>query len=251
MASKAQKKFLIGTSGWSYYHWKEIFYPPELPSTRWFDYYSKVFSTVEINATFYRNFKDKTFEKWRDQARKKFKYVLKAPKTITHIHYLKDVNDEIKEFWRKASILEDWLGLILLQLAPKTSYEPALLKDAILAFGDPSKVAVEFRNKQWLTDEIKKLLSEINAVFCNADSPKSELVDWVTSTEAAYIRLHGRKRWYSHDYSDAELENIAGLAKKFAQKTKKVYVFFNNDVGGYAVKNALRLAELLGLKTTR
>lgn len=245
MTKEKQKRILIGTSGWNYYHWKGVFYPSDLPSSRWFDYYSKIFPTVEVNATFYRNFKEKTFEKWREQAPSNFKYVLKAPKVITHIRYLKDVDDQIKDFWRKASLLQTRLGLILLQLAPKTPYDPERLKETILAFENPQKVAVEIRSKEWFTEEVKKILAQINAPFCNADSPKMKLSDWVTSSKAAYIRLHGRSRWYSHDYSDEELFEIATLAKKFSQKAQEVYIFFNNDFGGYAIKNALKLMEIL------
>ena len=241
-------KFLVGTSGWSYPHWKGTFYPDDLPKSRWFEYYASVFPTVEVNATFYRRFKDKTFENWRDKVPGHFRYVLKAPKPITHVKYLEDAETEIKEFWRQATILGERLGLILLQLAPKTPYDPERLRRALEAFGDPSKVAVEFRNKQWLCDEVKALLTNMNVPFCSADSPKTKLLDWTTSTYAAYIRLHGRKRWYSYDYSDDELREIAELARRMGERAESVYIFFNNDIGGYATKNALKLMELLGVR---
>ena len=91
------------------------------------------------------------------------------------------------------------------------------------------------------------MLAETGSVFCTADSPKTGLMDWVTS-DTAYIRLHGRKKWYACNYSNKELEEIAALAKKMAKRgAKKIYIFFNNDFKGYAPENALALMEMLGV----
>ena len=169
-------KFLIGTSGWTYDHWKGLFYPQDCPKSRWFDYYATHFLTVEINATFYRTFKDETYRKWYERAPADFCYVLKAPKTITHRKYLVDAGVEIEAFDRSAALLQDKLGIILLQIAPGTPYDLERLKRALMTFHDPRKVAVEFRNKRWFTEETKRLLEELGTTFCDADSPKCELV---------------------------------------------------------------------------
>jgi uncharacterized protein YecE (DUF72 family) len=239
-------QFLVGTSGWTYPDWQGIFYPEAWPKSRWLEYYVTKFTTVEINATFYRTFKDQTYHKWRERAPRGFCYVLKTPRFITHRKRLKDADAEIKSFWRSACLLEDKLGLILLQLAPSTAYDPDLLRKALLSFGDPRKIAVEFRHKKWLTEEIRDLLKEVGCVACNPDSPGGELTDWVTS-EVAYIRLHGRKQWFDYDYSLQELREIAALARRMAKLgAKQVYIFFNNDFAGYAPRNALTILEMLG-----
>ncbi len=243
--NETRTRILIGTSGWTYDHWKESFYPQGYPKSRWFEYYAAHFSTVEINATFYRAFKDQTYQKWYERAPSDFVYVLKAPKTITHRKYLEDVEEEIKTFDRSASLLHDKLGIILLQIAPGAPYDLDRLKNALLAFKDPQKVAVEFRNKRWITDETRDLLKEIGATFCDAESPRSGLTGWVTSRQV-YFRLHGRERWYSYNYSVEELSEIAELVRKAAiQGAERVYVFFNNDFEGFATKNALALREIL------
>jgi uncharacterized protein YecE (DUF72 family) len=243
--SSQEPKFRVGTSGWNYPHWKGVFYPEQCPKIRWFEYYATKFPTVEVNATFYRRFQDQTYHKWRERVSSQFRYVLKVPRLITHRKYLNDVGADIREFWRSATLLEEKLGLVLLQLAPSTPYHPERLKDALLAFGDPGKVAVELRHKRWCTDETKNLLQEVGAAFCSADSPRSELLDWVTS-QNAYIRLHGRKRWYDYDYSTAELKEITNLASQMTKEgAGTVYIFFNNDYGGHAVTNALALMEML------
>ena len=238
-------RFLVGTSGWTYPQWKGLFYPEGWPQSRWFEYYITKFATVEVNATFYRWFKDPTYHKWRARAPAGFRYVLKAPKLITHRKYLKDVREQIGDFCRSAALLEDRLGLILLQLAPNMPHDLDLLRSALLEFDDPRKIAVEFRHQQWFVDETRNLLEELGSVFCTADSPKTKLMNWVTS-EVAYIRLHGRRRWYAHDYSRRELAEIADLAREMVTAgAKTIYIFFNNDSEGNAPKNALTLQEML------
>jgi uncharacterized protein YecE (DUF72 family) len=238
-------QFLVGTSGWNYPQWRGVFYPEGLAQSKWFGHYTGFFPTVEVNATFYRFFKDSVYEKWRERAPEKFIYVLKAPRLITHLKRLIRVEEDIRSFWKSASILRDKLGLIFLQLAPNTKYDPPQLINALSAFPDARKVAVEFRSKEWLTDETKSLLRETGAVFCASDSPKSRITDWVTS-KTAYIRLHGRKHWYADNYSDSELREIAKLARGMAARgAEKVYIFFNNDFEGYAVQNAMTLLKML------
>ena len=147
------KTVRVGTSGWSYPHWKAVFYPEGLARARWFEFYSRTFSTVEVNATFYRFFKESTYCKWRDTAPEGFRYVLKVPRVITHRKFLAGVDEDIRRFCASAAILEHTLGLLLLQLAPQTPYDPDRLGRALRAFEDPSRVAVEFRHKRWLNEQ--------------------------------------------------------------------------------------------------
>ncbi len=154
---------------------------------------------------------------------------------------------EIREFDRSVSLLENKFGLVLLQLAPQTPYNPDRLYKALTTFNNPARVAVEFRHEQWFTDEIAALLRETGATFCSVDSPKIGLMDLVTS-ENAYIRMHGRSGWYNADYSDQQLQEVCELCNTMAaQGAKRIYNYFNNDFGGFAPKNALRLKEMLGV----
>ena len=235
----------VGTSGWTYDHWKGCFYPEGLPKSRWFDYYSSRFPAVEINATFYRTFKDQTYLNWRERAPQGFGYVLKAPRSITHRKYLLDAEEEIKSFSRSGTLLEDRFEMILLQVAPGTPFDLDRLSRALLAFPDPGRVAVEFRNPRWLCPAVEVLLQTVGAAFCNVDSPRQKLTEILTS-DRAYLRLHGRKHWYSYNYSSSELEELAGIARRLADRgASRVYIFFNNDFEGYAPANALALLETL------
>ncbi|GAP12724.1 uncharacterized conserved protein [Longilinea arvoryzae] len=237
--------FFIGTSGWTYDHWKECFYPGDLAKSRWFDFYAARFNAVEVNATFYRAFQDQTYLKWKARAPRGFGYVLKAPRTITHRKLLRGAEADIQAFCRSAALLGDAFEMILLQVPPGLPYDPGVLRGALQAFPDPSRVAVEFRSPRWFNPQVESLLSALGACFCNVDSPRQPLTEVLTA-ERAYLRLHGREHWYSSDYSAADLDGIAGVARRLIERgARRVYIFFNNDFGGFAPANALALQKLL------
>lgn len=244
-ASRADTAFFIGTSGWTYDHWKGLLYPPMLPKKCWFDYYTGLFNAVEVNATFYRTFKDTTFQNWRQRAPQGFGYVLKAPQLITHRKYLLEVDEEIRTFYQSCLLLQEKFEMILLQVAPNMPYDLKRLQKALSAFPDPSRVAVEFRRPEWLNPETMSLLRSIGAAICNVDSPQQRITGSLTSNRA-YLRLHGRNRWYTHNYSLDELREIADLAINLVnQGAQRVYIFFNNDFEGYAPANARSLRSML------
>lgn len=236
---------IIGTSGWTYPEWRGTFYPNNMSAKNWLQFYSEHFDMVEMNATFYRFFKKENFQRWHDIVPNHFRFIVKAPRIITHRRHLIHCEDVIQEFCTSIKPLGNRLALILLQLAPRTAYAPDRLEKALLAFPQRHKVVVEFRDKKWLTDEVKALLTRLKVVFCATDSPKTDLVSWVTS-QTAYIRLHGHKKWYDYYYKKPELIRIAKFAKLLSKKgAKKIYIAFNNDHHAYAVKNARSLKALL------
>jgi uncharacterized protein YecE (DUF72 family) len=239
-----EKRIYIGTSGWNYDDWKVAFYPERMGRAKWLAYYARHFSTVEVNATFYRTFQDSVFERWAGQVPADFRFVLKAPRIITHRKYLAGADGEIADFCRKAKLLGERFGIVLLQLDPNTPVEPGRLDSALAAFGD-TRVAVEFRDDRWITGEIQNILEERGAAFCAADSPKARITEWVTA-DTGYIRLHGRKAWYSHRYGDSELADIAAHARNMIDAgARTMYIFFNNDYRGYAIENAMTLNKML------
>ncbi|MCX8063513.1 MAG: DUF72 domain-containing protein [Anaerolineales bacterium] len=233
--------FWVGTSGWNYPDWRGSFYPPNLPQRRWLEYYATQFNALEINATFYRKFNEQTYRNWFARTSDGFRFVLKAPRTITHVKHLLDVDEEICEFDRSTHLLAEKLGLILLQIAPDTPYDLERLRNALQAFSVPSQIAVEFRHKSWLTEDAYQLLQDFGAVLVNPESPGNLLSDRLVS-DIGYLRLHGRRRWYADDYTPEELDGIAEMAKRMvARGAKEVYIFFNNTASGYAARNALAL----------
>jgi uncharacterized protein YecE (DUF72 family) len=239
-------QILVGTSGWSYIHWLGPFYPSDLPRSKWLLHYAQSFSLVEVNATFYHGFKDQTYVSWREGTPPDFHFILKVPRWITHRKVLDDVATEIQDFDRAGSLLGDKLDLYLMQLSPSTPYDLKRLRKALVAFDKPSRVAIEVRSENWLTEAFFGLLRELDVTYCNPDSPRFKLTSIVTSS-SLYLRLHGRQRWYDSDYSLEELKEIAQMILQAGdQGVLNVFVLFNNDFQAYAPANARTLLELLG-----
>ena len=96
-------KWIVGCSGFSYKHWKPGFYPQDLPSTKWFEFYCEQFDTVELNVTFYRFPTAKTFTGWYNRSPKGFTFSVKAPRLITHYKQLIACEELLKDFYKVQS----------------------------------------------------------------------------------------------------------------------------------------------------
>jgi len=246
---KRTGKAFIGCSGFSYEHWRGVFYPEDLLQKKWLEYYAKKFSTVELNVTFYRVPKESAFEGWRTRTPEKFIFVVKGSKLITHLKSLKDVDEPVSEFISRAGFLKEKLGLILWQLKPSHKIDLPLLKnftEVLKAKAGAVRHAFEFRNQTWFTDEVYALLKEQEMTFCFADYP-SGFPEPSDEFSYIYIRRHGPSgQAYRGCYSEEQLKELSARVKSWLSQGKDVYVYFNNDIGGYAPKNALYLKELIG-----
>ncbi len=240
----------IGTSGWSYLHWwNGVFYPKEIKQNKWLEYYTNYFDTVEINSTFYRIPKEKTVENWKNRVPENFTFIVKASRIITHLKRLEGIEETLTNFLNICSGFKEKLGPVLFQTPPslKISKENLLnLLDIIK--NRPTynnlKIVFEFRNRTWFCNEIFDILQKTNSSLCFSDMPNFEIDEPVTS-DFVYIRKHGAHNKYSSSYSDDELKIEADKIKNWKKKDKNVYIFFNNDAYGYAVKNALKLIEFV------
>ncbi len=229
----------IGTSGWQYDHWRGRFYPDDLPKKRWFDYYAERFDTVEVNNTFYHLPTEKTFDAWHDAAPAGFCYVLKYSRYGTHIKRLKDPQDHLDVFVARAGRLKSYLGPILVQLPPRCGVNPKRLADFLKAAPKKMRWAVEFRDPSWLCDEIFDILREHRAALCIhdliEDHPRVITADWI------YLRYHGAGQKYGGCYSHQKLAANARQIRDWNVKGMDVYAYFNNDIEGYALRNAADL----------
>lgn len=231
------KNYFIGTSGWSYPNWKGNFYPKGLNSRDWLNYYARYFNSTEVNSTFYRRHTANTYKKWYDATPSDFKFIIKAPKQVTHLQS-ENPQTIITEFLNDLKFLEDKLALILLQFPSTFSYNLKNLEQLISYFHNPSQLVLEFRHAQWLTLETKKLLTQLNCTFCITDSPLN-LQTYLVTSNNLYVRLHGHTKWYNYDYSAPELLRLNQRLENLADhKTQNCYVFFNNTMHGQAPLNA-------------
>ncbi|WP_116026396.1 DUF72 domain-containing protein [Thermomonospora umbrina] len=243
---------LIGTSGWQYRDWKDRLYHG-VPQKRWLEHYARCFATVEINAAFYRLPAYETFASWRERTPADFLMAVKASRYLTHVRRLRDPSDPVRRLLSVAEGLGDRLGPVLLQLPPTLRADPALLADCLDAFPSSVRVVVEPRHESWFTPQVRELLTAHDAALCWADRLGRPLTPLWRTTTWGYLRLHegAAEPWPGYDDRtlDAWLDRIAD-----APPDSDFFVYFNNDPGGAAVRDAIRLAELAearGLPTTR
>jgi len=240
-------KIYIGTSGWHYKHWLGDFYPSQMRASEMFAYYTQHFDTVEINNTFYQLPAEKTVDSWRETSPEGFCFSVKASRFITHMKKLKDPDSSTKKFFSIiADRLDTKLGPILFQLPPGWSVNVDRLAQFLEFLPHGYQYAFEFRDRSWLTSEIFELLRSHNVAFCIHDLSDQRTPLTLTS-EFTYVRFHGPGHAkYTGSYSHDELQRWASRIECWRANLTAIYVYFNNDVGGWAVKNAIELKALLG-----
>lgn len=217
---------------------------------------SEHFNTVEINSTFYRMPPEKTFQHWHDTVGDNFLYSVKFSRYITRTKRL--VLDEeskpfIREFLKRARLLHEKLGTIVIQLPPSLKFDAELLEKFLKYMKSYSKriklnadIAIEFRNRSWFDEKTYDILSKNNTAFVCADSSRYPCERKVTA-DFVYIRLHGPRELFASKYTDDELKEWYKFIKA-NDKLRRCYVYFNNDFYGYAIENAEYLSRLINKK---
>jgi len=234
----------IGTSGWHYNHWRELFYPAKLPKSQWFEHYAKHFDTVEINNTFYQLPKEVSVERWHAQGPADFVYTVKANRYITHIKRLKNAAEPLQTFFERVGLLEEKLGPILYQLPPSLHQSLDLLRDFVKLLPKKSTAVFEFRHKSWFSKDTFRMLDKFGCSFCIHDMAGIETPRVLTGG-IIYIRFHGPTGKYAGSYSKTSLRDWAEWIRDNIGKARGAYIYFNNDTNAYAVNNAKTLKKEL------
>lgn len=242
----------IGTSGWVYPHWAGRFYPAHLPAREQLSYYAQHFSTVEINRSFYRLPTYEQFRAWGEQTRSHpgFRFAVKASRYLTHLKKLLNAEEGITRLMDAAAGLGDQPGPFLYQLPPRWHANVARLEEFLRALPPTRLAAFEFRDPTWFEPACIQALARIFekisyatlAIGVGGSSPTP--LDLPIPRSFGYIRFHHGAA--GPNFSEAELAFWAERLTREAEKGCEVYVYFNNDAEAYAIRNALRLRELLG-----
>lgn len=242
-----------GTSGWQYRHWKESFYPEDLPSTKWLPYFAERFPTVEVNNTFYRLPERRTFESWRNATPDDFVITVKASRFLTHNKRLLDPEPAVRKLLNAAEGLEHKLGPILLQLPPNFEAAPERLTKTLAAFPSQTKVAVEFRHDSWFTPEVRSILERFNSAHCLVDRDGNTLGPAWKTASWGYVRFHnGDSEWWR--YSKGRLEHWIYTLQQTFDRSEDIFAYFNNDMGAAAINDCRefeRIAQDRGLAVAR
>jgi len=240
-------KFHIGTSGWMYDHWRGDFYPQDLPKSKWLPYYVERFETVELNNTHYIQPKPASWQNWHDVAPDGFKYAIKAHRFLTHWKRFNDPERSLEKQIKAAEALKTHLGPFLYQAPPnfeRTDENVERIEHFLSILPRRHCHTLEFRNASWFGEDTQEQLRRHNVAFCSYDMPKLDCPLAATAS-FVYMRFHGTTQKYGGNYTDAMLKDWAKRLKALSRDLDDVYVYFNNDIGGHAPRNAKRLEELL------
>jgi len=243
----------VGLSGWSYANWRGTFYPTDLPSRRYLEFYAQEFLTTEINSSFYRLVRPQTYEKWAQHVPPDFVFAVKANRLLTHTQRLHEVEEPWQRFAQAVRALGSHLGPILLQFPQSFKRDGHRLADFLQMAKTSTadlRLVCEFRHTSWFTEEIYHLLHCYGVALCHADSSQYPRYD-VLTTDFTYCRLHGRTELFSSSYSVAELEHEAQQLQRYREAGVDVYIYFNNTMHGHALSNARTLLALLGSQTAK
>ena len=244
---------LIGTSGWQYRDWRGRFYPKDVPQRLWLEHYAERFVTVEVNNAFYRLPDAGVFAGWAERTPDDFIVGVKCSRYLTHIKRLRDAAEPVTRFVDRAKHLGPKLGPVLLQLPPNLKVDLPSLGDVLHRFPADWRIAVEVRHESWLTDELCALLAAHDAAFCLADSPRRRLPLWRTASWG-YLRMHEGTATPRPCYGRTALDSWARRLADQWKPDDDVYVYFNNDPKGCAVRDARLFASSVrraGLDPTR
>ena len=233
----------IGCSGWSYAHWRGRFYPEKLPGRDHFAFYAQHFDTVELNNSFYRQPPFERFVAWRAQAPPRFLFAVKGSRYVSHIKRLAVEQRSIDMVVEPALGLGDKLGPILFQFQANFHVDLGRLDRFVGMLPDNLRFTFEFRHDSWLVPPVCELLAKRRIALCIPDHPKMPKVFEITS-DFTYIRMHLPE--HGIGYGRRALEPWAARIAKWRARDIDMFVYFNNDMEGHAVKDAVSLKELVG-----
>jgi uncharacterized protein YecE (DUF72 family) len=213
-----------GTSGFAYPAWKPAFYPKNVASKNFLNYYATRLNCVEVNYTYRQLPKATTLEGWVNATPEGFLFAPKAHMKLTHILRLKNAAEFTEVFLRAIDPLRSArrLGPILYQLPPNLKCDLDLLRDYLALLPRDLRFAFEFRHESWLSDSVYELLGTHGVCLCLAESDKLEIPK-VFTADFAYFRLR------KGDYPVEERRRIAGQVRELSSAGRSVYVFFKHE----------------------
>ena len=241
----------IGTSGWVYKHWRGDIFEEGFAQRRWLSRIAETFDTVEVNTSFYSIPKPQTVKAWAEETPEHFTFALKLWRGITHYRKLVNARDLTERFLLSANQLpQHRRAPLLIQLPPHQKPNLDKLEAYIAEFrvisGDSWRIAVEFRDDAWLQPATYQLLDRIGVALCIHDMRGKAATNEANDAPFVYVRRHGSShQLYSGSYSPEALDQDAERTRGWMVEGRDVYVYFNNDIGGHAYRNAQSLRSLL------
>lgn len=239
----AATSYFVGTSGWHYDHWRDLFYPESVSRKEWLTYYARYFDTVELNTTFYRLPPLGIPAQWKKSVPRSFRFAAKGSRFLTHVKKLRDAESGLERFFERIEGLGGKLGPIVFQLPPQWPKDEQRLEAFLEILPPHRRYAFEFRNTTWHSESVYRVLMKYQVAFCLFDLDGFQSPIRITAG-FTYIRLHGPDGKYQGSYQEEVLRTWAEQIQSW--RLPAAYVYFDNDQAASAVENAIHLRQLLG-----
>jgi len=236
-------KIHTGTSGWNYESFVGTIYDSSTPKRRYLEAYCRFFDTVELNASFYRSFPEKTWAGWHDRTPPGFLWSVKAPRFITHIKRLDVEQDSVDMFLERAGILGEKLGAVLFQLPPSLMYDEALFSRFLSLLPRGIRIALEARHGSWFNDSVFSALEARNMAWVISDTAGRYPMAEAFTADFTYLRLHGHTELYRGLYGPERLGRWLDIV---LAASREAFVYFDNTDDGSAAIDALEFKRLAG-----
>ncbi len=229
-------QLFVGVSGFSYPRWKGKFYPEDLKSENFLEFYAQTLNSVEINSSFYAAPTSTMVKSWSSKTGDGFRFSFKAPRQITHVSKLGKRSLEASERLRVTlELLGDKLGPVLFQLPPFSKRDLKLLEEFLQGSASTTRKVFEFRHESWLNERTYQLLEKYGAGFCIAETEDMNPVFRVTGGPP-YFRLR------KDSYDGKQIDDWARKIGESIIGSKEAYVYLRHDETGENAALALRLA---------
>ena len=238
----------VGTSGWSYKHWKGNFYPAALAAAEWLRYYASHFSTTEINNCFYRLPGIDTVQNWTETVPGDFFFCPKMHQFLSHMKKLKEPVEPLQRFFDVFAPMQSKMGPVLIQLPAMLKFDSGRAEDLYRLLQTdyhPFRFVMEVRHPSWMHQESLQLMRRHNIALVISQSGDAFPYKEVITADHIYVRFHGPQQLYASSYSDELLKKFAKKFRLWAARGHTVWAFFNNDIHGYAPVDALRLLSYI------
>jgi uncharacterized protein YecE (DUF72 family) len=205
--------------------------------------YATAFDFVEINASFYRQFRAETYAKWAEDVPENFRFSVKMHRLITHYTRLKNTA-LLDPFFESIAGLGEKLAAVLVQLPPSLIFDPSVARSFFDALRErhTGPIAYEPRHESWSQPEALALLSDHHVGLVRIDVPAAER-EAGGDDAPIYIRLHGTPRRYYSSYGSDQLLQLAEFLR--LNPLRRRFVVFDNTASSAGVRNALELAKRL------